>query len=121
MRRARVKTKRVYEPAAKADGTRVLIMRYWPRGVRRERVNLWLRDAAPSSELLHAYRDGKLAWPEFATRYREEILYERPGVLDQLRALEVEHGNLVLMCTERIPPNEHCHRLVLRELLGGGG
>ena len=39
------------------DGERLLVMRYWPRGVRREAVDRWLRDLAPSPELLREYRE----------------------------------------------------------------
>lgn len=48
-----VVTKRVYEPAASSDGTRVLIDRLWPRGLRKDEIALddWLRDLAPSNEL----------------------------------------------------------------------
>jgi uncharacterized protein YeaO (DUF488 family) len=98
-------------------GWRVLVMRYWPRGVRRDRVDTWLRDAAPTVPLLRAYRDNAIGWDTFAERYRQEILSERSHVLEELRALEREHGDVVLLCTERIPPAEHCHRLTLIELL----
>ena len=97
-------------------GHRVLVMRIWPRGVRRDAADTWLKDAAPSRELLDAYHDG-LAWPEFENRYRDEILRERPHVLEDLRRLEREHEIVWLLCNERIPPETHCHRQVLKELL----
>ena len=40
-----------FEPTPE-DGVRVLIMRYWPCGVRRDRFDVWLRQLAPSAELL---------------------------------------------------------------------
>jgi uncharacterized protein YeaO (DUF488 family) len=97
-------------------GCRVLVMRYWPRGVARSRVDVWLKDAAPSTELLRSYRHAGLAWPEFERAYRAE-LDARGDVLERLGALEREHGCLTLLCTERIPPREHCHRLILARLL----
>jgi len=96
----------------------VLIMRYWPRGVRRERVDVWLKDAAPSVELLRAYTHDGLPWAEFERRYRAEISEQRPGVLEEIRALEREHGTLTLLCRERLPRDEHCHRVVLADMLG---
>jgi uncharacterized protein YeaO (DUF488 family) len=99
------------------DGLRVLVMRQWPRGVRKVRTDLWLKDAAPSKELLHEYNHAGQSWAEFERRYRSEILDERAYVLDRLRELEREHGVLTLQCHERIPPGEHCHREVLAELL----
>ena len=109
----------IYESKERADGDglRVLVMRQWPRGVRKERVDLWLKDAAPSRGLLDAYNHYGLGWDEFEAQYRSEILDQRPAILDQLRHLEAEHGVLTLLCHERIPPREHCHRTVLANLL----
>ena len=100
-----------------APGHRVLIMRIWPRGIPRTAIGTWLKDAAPSRELLDAYHHGGLAWSELEQRYRSEILRDRPQVLDTLRKLEREHEIVWLLCHERIPPEEHCHRLVLLDLL----
>jgi uncharacterized protein YeaO (DUF488 family) len=99
------------------DGLRVLIMRIWPRGVRKERVDVWMKDASPSRGLLDAYHHAGLAWADFESAYRREILEERPHVLAELQALEREHGLVTLLCFERIPPEEHCHRLTLLGML----
>ena len=99
-----------------SPGHRVLITRRWPRGVRREAVDTWLKDAAPSRELLDAYHDG-LPWADFEQAYRAEILEQRPGVLAELRQLEQAHDIIWLLCYERIPPQTHCHRQVLKALL----
>lgn len=50
---SRVRLKRPYEPPAASDGTRVLIDRLWPRGVRKDAaaLDLWLKDIGPSTEL----------------------------------------------------------------------
>ena len=92
-------------------------MRRWPRGVRKDRVDVWLKDAAPSLELLHSYNRGGLGWDDFAARYRTEILEDRREVLDELRRLAREHGQVTLLCHERLAPDKHCHRLILLELL----
>ena len=105
---------------APEDGLRVLVMRQWPRGVRKECTDLWLKEAGPSRALLEAYNHAGLGWDEFAQRYRVEMLEERRSVLDQLRGLEQEHGVLTLLCHERMPPSEHCHREVLADLLSAG-
>jgi uncharacterized protein YeaO (DUF488 family) len=102
---------------APGDGLRVLVMRRWPRGVRKESTDLWLKEAGPSRALLDAYNHAGLGWDEFAQRYRVEMLQERPSVLAELRRLEADHEVLTLLCHERLPPSEHCHREVLVELL----
>jgi uncharacterized protein YeaO (DUF488 family) len=105
----------IYEP--EGPGLRVLIMRQWPRGVRKDRVDVWMRDAAPSHELLQAYHHAGLSWEDFEQRYRAEILEERPEVLQELWGLERERGTVRLLCYERMPPHEHCHRLTLMAML----
>jgi uncharacterized protein YeaO (DUF488 family) len=111
-----IRTASVYHPPAEDEGFRVLIMRYWPRGVRRDRVDVWLKEAAPSTDLLRAYTHQGLSWEEFEAGYRAEM-QSRPQVVEQLRELEREHGTLTLLCRERIPPDEHCHRETLKTLL----
>ena len=109
----------IYDTLEPSDtsGLRVLVMRYWPRGVRRDRVDLWLKDAAPSPELLHEYTHGVIDAVEFDRRYRQEMTSDRPAVLRQLHDLEREHGTLTLLCRERLPPSTYCHRLALADLL----
>ncbi len=67
--------KRVYEPATSADGTRFLVDRLWPRGLRQAdaRLDGWLREVAPSHELRKwfAHEPGK--WAEFRRRYAAEL------------------------------------------------
>jgi uncharacterized protein YeaO (DUF488 family) len=109
----------IYSPEAalEAQGVRVLVMRIWPRGVRKDRVDVWLKDAAPSRELLDGYHHKGVSWACFETAYRREILEQRPEVLDELLKLEREHGTVTLLCFERIPPEEHCHRQALMAML----
>jgi uncharacterized protein YeaO (DUF488 family) len=67
--------KRVYLPPEKADGARILVDRLWPRGVRKEtaKLDLWLRDIAPSDTLRHWFGHEPARWPEFKRRYRAEL------------------------------------------------
>ena len=71
----KVDVKRVYEPAAAADGIRVLVDRLWPRGMKIEEaaVKYWLRDLAPSNELRHWYHAHPEAWALFRRRYMKEL------------------------------------------------
>lgn len=102
----------VYNPPQ--TGWRVLVMRRWPRGVRKDGVDEWFPDAAPSLSLLKAYQDSELTFDEFAERYEVEMR-AREGALEHLRELERLHGTVVLLCWER--PPQRCHREVLVRLL----
>jgi uncharacterized protein YeaO (DUF488 family) len=97
-----VATKRIYEPAFKADGYRVLVDRLWPRGVRKADagVDLWLRDIGPSTRLRTWYGHEVDRWPEFSERYRGEL--EGHGeLLDLLQDLAREHGTITLLFAAR--------------------
>lgn len=82
-----VVTKRAYDPAADADGYRVLIDRLWPRGVSKTKAHIdaWEKDIAPSTELRKWYEHDPLKWPEFQKRYKAELKSpEAAAVLDDL-------------------------------------
>ena len=84
----RVRLKRAYEPPDRADGTRVLVDRLWPRGVSKEKaaVKLWLKDLAPSTELRKWFGHDPERWPEFRKRYAAEVR-QHPEAFCQLREL----------------------------------
>src|SRR2546425_2266333 len=46
----------VYDAPAASDGTRVLIMRLWPRGIRKSRVDIWLKELGIHAALADAAR-----------------------------------------------------------------
>ena len=77
--------KRVYEPAARTDGVRLLVERLWPRGVKKEKLGLdgWLKDVAPSTELRKWFGHDPAKWKEFQRRYWSEI-DAHPGALEPI-------------------------------------
>jgi len=72
--------KRVYEPAAKGDGLRVLVDRLWPRGLTKEKagVDLWLKEISPSDALRKLVHHDPAKWSEFVRAYDRELAKE-PG------------------------------------------
>jgi len=52
-----IQCKRVYDPAEKSDGYRVLVDRLWPRGVKKSDLifNEWNKALTPSSDLRKAF------------------------------------------------------------------
>jgi len=110
-----IATKRIYEPAADDDGTRVLIMRLWPRGIKKERVDRWLKELGPVKELLRAFLDGKVDWPTYTRRYLAGL--ERPEAqaqVDEVRAL-ARKGRVTLLCG--CADENRCHRSLLARYL----
>ena len=111
------------------DGTRLLIMRFWPRGVRKDHVHEWIRGLAPSRALLKWCwsNQGDIDPETFANtwkvRYREEMAGQTDlieNLCERLRSGE----SVTLLCACHNP--EMCHRTVLAEiinmkLISGGG
>lgn len=67
--------KRIYEPAAKSDGFRVLVNRLWPRGISKEnaKLDIWLPDLGPSTELRTWFNHDPAKWGEFRRSYHAEL------------------------------------------------
>jgi uncharacterized protein YeaO (DUF488 family) len=108
-------TKRIYEPAAPDDGHRVLIMRLWPRGIRKERVSVWLKELGPVPTLLRAYLDETITWPQYTRRYLAGLARpEAEAALAEVRALAAR-GRVTLLCG--CPDEARCHRSLLRAYL----
>ena len=106
-----IQTRRVYDPVAPGDGTRVLVDRLWPRGMRTEDApfQLGIKDAAPSSELRHWFGHDPERWQEFRKKYETELSANlsalqplldiaRQGTLTLLYAAHDEtHNNAVVL------------------------
>lgn len=73
--RSPIRAKRVYEPPSRSDGTRILVERLWPRGMRKADLVLdeWMREVAPSPALRTWYGHDPAKWPEFRRRYTAEL------------------------------------------------
>lgn len=111
----RVRIKRAYEPPASEDGTRVLIDRLWPRGVKKANaaIHEWMKSIAPSTELRKWFGHAPERWLEFQRRYRSEIRQHR-AELGRLREL-VQDGPVTLVYAAH--DEAHNDAVVLRDLL----
>ena len=98
MRCGMIRTKRVYEKAAKEDGFRVLIDRLWPRGLTKEKAaaDLWMKEIAPSDALRKAFHQETVNWAGFEKRYFTELA-KKKDLLAEIRKLEREHGTVTLL------------------------
>jgi uncharacterized protein YeaO (DUF488 family) len=106
----------VYEPAARADGARVLIMRLWPRGIRKRHVDVWLRELGPVVPLLRAFLAGRVSWSAYRRRYLAGLRRpEARAQIDQVLAL-ARTRRVTLLCG--CPDEARCHRSLLRAALG---
>jgi len=110
-----IQIRRTYEPAVR-DGSRVILVdRLWPRGVRKTALKLdaWLKDVAPSTELRQWFHHDPDKWPEFRRRYRKE-LEANPVALTSL-LLAAAAGDVTLLYSAH--DAAHNQAVVLKEYL----
>lgn len=93
-----IKIKRVYNTPSKEDGYRILVDRLWPRGLSKEKakVDLWLKEIAPSDELRKRFCHDPAKWEEFKEKYAEELKSKRDLLL-KIKLLEKEKGTVTLL------------------------
>lgn len=120
MRCLMIRIKRVYQPAAREDGLRVLVDRLWPRGMKKEtaKIDLWMKDVAPSDALRKSCCHDVKKWPDFQKRYQAE-LKKKKEVIAELKKMEKKHRTLTLLFGAR--DEEHNQAVVLAEWLKGRG
>lgn len=102
------------EARAPDDGLRLLVTRFWPRGVAKAKVDLYLPDLAPSADLVRAFKRGRLTWPDFARRYRLEMAAQA-SLLRLLKHLDARGETITLLCA--CPDPARCHRSLLKDLI----
>jgi len=112
--------KRVYAAPAKEDGWRVLVDRLWPRGMKKEaaKIDLWMKDVAPSDRSRKSYGHDFKNWPDFQTKYRAE-LKRKKDLLKQLKEMEKKHGKLTLLFGAK--DEEYNQAVVLAKVLKSDG
>jgi uncharacterized protein YeaO (DUF488 family) len=114
-----VKLKRAYERPAATDGTRVLVDRLWPRGVKKAdaKIDYWIKELAPSTELRKWFAHDPTRWQEFRRRYSAE-LHQHRDEMNRLRDL-ARHGLITLVYAAH--DEIHNDAVVLRDILVGRG
>jgi uncharacterized protein YeaO (DUF488 family) len=105
--------KSVYAPPERSDGKRVLVMTLWPRGVSKDKVDLWMKELGTPRELIKRWKGGEMTWREFGAEYKRS-LRGKEALLRSL-ASESKKKTITLLCVERDPAA--CHRSILKEVI----
>ncbi|MBW7857237.1 MAG: DUF488 domain-containing protein [Leptonema sp. (in: Bacteria)] len=110
-----VKIKRVYEESTSSDGKRILVERLWPRGIKKEalKIDLWLKNVAPSTELRKWFSHDVNKWNEFQTKYKNEL---KSNSAEYQPIIEAgKKGNVTLLFSSR--DTEHNNAVVLQSFI----
>lgn len=113
----KISLKRAYEAPAAADGFRVLVDRLWPRGKKKAdlRLDAWVKEIAPSTELRKWFGHDPKRWPEFCTRYKAELKNPklRKMIADTVQAAE-KQSTITLVYAAK--DTEHNEAVVLQAI-----
>jgi uncharacterized protein YeaO (DUF488 family) len=95
--RKMIKIKRIYEEPSEDDGYRILVDRLWPRGLskKKSKIDLWLRDIAPSNDLRKWFSHDPAKWNEFKKRYIKEL--ENNSSLQKLIEIIKQKNSITLL------------------------
>lgn len=111
----KINLKRAYIPAEPSDGTRILIDRLWPRGLSKEKakIDLWLKEIAPTTELRKWFDHDPAKWAEFQKRYKAELKANKEAVSELKKALRDGPATLIYSAHDE----DHNDAVVLQEYL----
>jgi uncharacterized protein YeaO (DUF488 family) len=109
-----IRLKRAYDKPARSDGKRVLVERLWPRGVSKSeaKLDLWLKDIAPTPALRKWFNHEPARWEQFRTKYFSEL--RKNKALDELRQL-LKKGIVTFVYAAR--DEQHNAALALKQYL----
>ena len=114
-----IKLKRAYDEPAGGDGYRVLVDRVWPRGVKKDALQLdaTMKELAPSTALRKWFNHEPAKWDAFRKRYFAE-LNDQPAAVEKLRQ-KARKGIVTLVYAAK--DEQHNNAVALREQLIGKG
>lgn len=114
-----IKIKRVYESFDKNDGFRILIDRLWPRGLTKEKakIDIWLKDVAPSDSLRKWFGHDPAKWNEFKKRYFQEI----KGKAELIKTIKDKMRKGTVTLAYGAKDIEHNNAQALKEYLSSDG
>jgi uncharacterized protein YeaO (DUF488 family) len=111
-----IKTKNIHHPKDNLDGLRVLITRFYPRGIKKTHFDIWIRELAPSKQLLNEYKNNKKTWKEFVKIFKTELERNKESlqVINDLK-IKSKSKNVTLLCFEK--EGTPCHRHLLKKII----
>lgn len=108
--------KRIYDQPETKDGFRILVDRLWPRGMTKEKakIDLWLKEIAPSNELRKWFSHDPEKWDDFVKKYKKE-LKDKQELLNTIKQLEKNEGAITLLYAAK--DEKHNEAVVLKEII----
>ena len=110
-----IKTKSIYDKKEKSDGKRILVTRYWPRGIKKEHFDKWYKELSPSRNLLKKYNNKEINFQLFCKLFLEEI--NNSNITEVCREIIYENmyqNDITFLCYEK--DESICHRKFIKNI-----
>ncbi len=110
-----INLERAYDSKSSTGTARFLVERLWPRGVKKTslKIESWLKDVAPSTELRKWFSHDPAKWDEFRRRYFDELKANPDAWQPILQA--ARRGTVTLIYSSH--DQEHNNAVALKEFL----
>ena len=110
-----IRVKRAYDPPEPDDGPRFLVDRLWPRGMKKESLQIkdWLKEVAPSDGLRRWFGHDSEKWEEFCRRYETELTVNSEAWHSLLDAGSKQNITLLYSAHD----NDHNNAMALKSFL----
>lgn len=108
-----VKTKSIYEPPAASDGFRVLVMHYWPRGVAKDKIDVWEKQLGTPPDLIKQWKAKEIEWSQFRQAYLHAMKNQQEKIA--MLAARARRQTVTLLCSCK--DASHCHRTILAHVI----
>lgn len=110
-----IKTKSIYDQKEESDGIRILITRYYPRGIRKDNFDFWFRDLSPSRHLLKSLKHGIISRSVFFQLFCRDLRSDEKKLeLCKQLAIKSMNKNITLLCFEE--EEIFCHRYYVKRI-----
>ena len=108
-----IKVKRIYEKKSNSDGYRILVDRMWPRGLNKSeiKIDLWMKEIAPSNELRRWFAHDVGRWILFKAKYKRE-LRGKMEFIHQIKTLQKQKGIVTFLYSAK--DEEHNNAIALK-------
>lgn len=89
------------------------MMRYWPRGVAKDRIDIWEKHLGTPGELIKKWKSGSIKWPDFSREYVKAMKDQKDKIAALAGLAKKQTITLLCSCDEA----DRCHRTILKQLI----
>ncbi len=108
-----VNVKSVYDLPKSGGGLKILVTTYWPRGIKKEKIDRWEKELGTPPDLIKKWKGGSINWAAFSKEYVAAMKKEKEKIAELAELAGKQDITLVCTCRD----DNRCHRILLKKLI----